>query len=601
MNILGLNYFYHDSTACLVENGQLTIAIEEERLTRKKHTCGFPIDAIARCLSERELSCEDIDVIAVSVQPQLDWGKRAAFIAKNFPKSLPLLKYEVKLNLDHKSTFAKWLNENWPNKDSRPRIEYVPHHMSHAAGSFYVSPFESAAILSVDGSGEWASSLLGHGDGNTVTEYSRSYFPMSLGSVYESVTQFLGFRPCYDEGKTMGLAPLGDPEVFKDVVSEILTVDSDGCLHVDLSYFEYQYWGERLVSQKFYDTFGQARVNRADGKVPFEQHHYDVAAAFQYGLEECCLKMARILHDNSGEDNLVITGGVALNSVMNGRVVRETPFKDIYVMPAAGDNGTAMGAAYYVWNGLENKPRSFVHTDPYLGTEYSNDEIETLLKACKLDFEHHENIEEVTAGLLHEGQIVCWFQGRMEIGPRALGNRSILANPTLPHMKDKINAEVKHREAFRPFAPSCIVEAKDDYFDIEVEAPFMLKVCDVLEEKKEVVPAITHLDGTARLQTVDRETNPRYHKLISEFGKLSGVPVVLNTSFNIMGEPIVEAPVNAIRCFFSTGLDFLVMGNYLVSKRIATNDSPSAKAGIALSSGFPLGVDGLQGTPSPVN
>lgn len=265
-------------------------------------------------------------------------------------------------------------------------------------------------------------------------------------------------------------------------------------------------------------------------------------------------------------DYLVISGGVSLNSVMNGRIVRESKFKDVYVMPAAGDNGTALGAAYYLYNGILNRPRNFVHLDPYIGTEYTNEDIETVLKGSKLTYSHHEDICEVAASLLDEGHIIGWFQGKMEIGPRALGSRSILANPALPYMKDKINSEVKFREAYRPFAPSAIIEAKDDFFDLEVEAPFMLKVCNVLKEKQDVIPAVTHVDGSARLQTVRKELHPRYYEVIEKLGRKTGVPVVLNTSFNIQGEPVVESPKDAIRCFFSTGLDALVIGNYLLSK-----------------------------------
>jgi carbamoyltransferase len=292
----------------------------------------------------------------------------------------------------------------------------------------------------------------------------------------------------------------------------------------------------------------------------------DVAAAFQRVLENKVLEICDILHKKTGADYLVISGGVSLNSVMNGRIVRESAFKDVYVMPAAGDNGTAIGAAFYLYNGVLKKPRNFVHLDPYVGTSYTNEEIETVLKGAKLNYAYFEDIEEQAASLLEKGQIIGWFQGTMEIGPRALGSRSILANPAFPDMKDKINAEVKFREAYRPFAPSAIVEAKNDFFDLTVEAPFMLKVCNVHKDKQSVIPAVTHVDGSARLQTVNRELHPRYYDLIKKFGDKTGVPVVLNTSFNIQGEPLVESPKDAIRCFFSTGLDALVIGNYLLTK-----------------------------------
>ena len=424
-----------------------------------------------------------------------------------------------------------------------------------------MSPYDKAAILSIDGAGEWATSFLGYAEGTKYETINQSYFPHSLGSFYEAITQFCGFKPNYDEGKTMGLAPLGDPDVYYDQMSKLIQVDKDGGINIDLSYFGYQFWGHQRFSEKFVKTFGQPRTGHG-----FDKHHLDVAAAGQKVLEDRILDMCSILHKKTQADYIVISGGVALNSVANGRVVRESPFKDVYVMPAAGDNGTGIGASYYVYNNILGKQRNFVHLNPYIGTEYSNEEIEALIKECKLSAEYHEDICDVAARYLSEGNIIGWFQGQMEIGPRSLGNRSILADPTKPEMKDKINAEVKHREAYRPFAPSCIVEARSEYFDIDVEAPFMLKVCDVKPESIEKLPAITHVDGSARLQTVRKEINPRYHELLSKFGELSGAPVLLNTSFNIMGEPIVESPLQAIRCFFSTGLDILVLGNYVIKK-----------------------------------
>jgi carbamoyltransferase len=562
VNILGLNFFYHDSSACIVKDGQLIVALEEERFTRQKHTYRFPEEAVARCLQEAGMKASDIDAVAVSVKPELDWGKRALHIAKHLPRSRTLAKYELKLYYDKKTAFSAWMARLWPS-GRRPEVHWVPHHASHAAGSFYVSPYESAAILSIDGSGEWATAMLGVGRGNVVETFSTSYFPHSIGSVYEAVTQFCGFQNSYDEGKTMGLAPLGDPAVYRREVADIIRIDAEGRIEVDTSYFAFQYWENRIFSDRFVQTFGTPRPK---GKGPFEQRHLDVAAAFQELLEERCLEMARILRAKTKERYLVIAGGVALNSVMNGRLVRESGFDDLYVMPGAGDNGTAIGAAYVVYNGIKGKARNFHHADPYVGTSYTHEEITKVIAECKLSAEYHEDIAAATARELHAGQIVCWFQGRMEIGPRALGSRSILANPTLAHMKDKVNAEVKHREAFRPFAPSAIVEVKEKYFDMTVEDPFMLKVCNVLPEAQALLPAITHVDGTARLQTVRRESNPLYYDMIAAFGKLSGVPVVLNTSFNIMGEPIVESPLQAIRCFFSTGLDVLVLGNYLIRK-----------------------------------
>ena len=342
----------------------------------------------------------------------------------------------------------------------------------------------------------------------------------------------------------------------------MVRVDKNGKLHFDLSYFNFQNLSFERLSQKFYEKFGEGRKQGEE----FTQRHMDMAAAFQQVMEDSVLEICDVLYKKTKADYLVISGGVALNSVMNGRIVRESKFKDIYVMPAAGDNGTAIGAAYYLYNGIFKRPRNFVHLDPYVGTCYTNEEIEMVLKGAKLNYEYFEDIAEKASSLLEKGKIIGWFQGNMEIGPRALGNRSILANPIFPDMKDKINSEVKFREAFRPFAPSTILEAKNDYFDIEVEAPFMLKVCNVLKNKQAIIPAVTHVDGSARLQTVSRELNPRYYDVIKKLGDKTGVPVVLNTSFNIQGEPVVESPKDAIRCFFSTGLDALLIGNYYLIK-----------------------------------
>ncbi|QBG48751.1 carbamoyltransferase [Verrucomicrobia bacterium S94] len=562
MNILGINYFYHDSTACIVVDGKLVTAIEEERLTRQKHTDEFPVHAIERCMKIAGLEDKDIDAVAVSIKPSMHWRKKAVY-ALGIGKGIkPFLGHEVGTSRYRQDQFWSWYLSCWPKGSKQPPVHWVSHHLAHIAGSFYVSPYEEAALLSIDGSGEWATSFVGYGKGTQIEQYNESYFPNSFGSFYEAATEFCGFRPNYDEGKTMGLAPFGDPEIFKDKVSEIISIGEDGSITVDTSMFNFQYWRRPYCNRKFYETFGAPRRHGEE----FQKHHEDVAAAFQYVLEESALKICRDLKKKTGAKHLVIAGGVSLNSVMNGRIVRESGFEDLYVMPAAGDNGTAIGAAFYVWNGIHGKERSFVHMNPYVGTSYSDADYQAIIKECKLNAEHHEHIEEVTARLLAEGHIVGWYQGAMEIGPRALGNRSILADPSKPDMKDKINADVKHREAYRPFAPSVPVEHAKDYFDIEVEAPFMLKVCDVFPDKRDCVPAITHVDGSARVQTVRRETNPRYHKLMMELGKITGVPVVLNTSFNVMGEPIVESPMDAIRCFFSTGLDKLVIGNYLIGK-----------------------------------
>jgi carbamoyltransferase len=561
LKILGINYFFHDSSACIVDDGELVVALEEERFSRSKHTTLFPDLAIARCLEVAGCGYEDIDHVAVSINPTKDWHKKVVYGLKLGHRMWPFVKHELIRAVRKQYNFNAWYKEHWPSGNG-PTVHNVDHHLSHIAGSFFISPYDRAALLSIDGSGEWSTTWMGETDGRNFTCYSESEFPNSLGSFYEAATQFCGFRPNYDEGKTMGLAPFGDPERFYHTMAQMVEIGPRGEVKVDLSWFNYQTLAHWRLGDKYVQAFGRPRQ---DGE-PIEKHHEDVAAAAQRVLEDRVLEMCRILERESSADYLVISGGVSLNSVMNGRILRETRFKDVYVMPAAGDNGTSIGAAYYVYNHKLGATRRYHHNNPYLGTEYDSEFIERTLKQCKLPYERLEDASTTAARLLGEGKIIGWFQGRMEIGPRALGSRSILANPTLPDMKAKINAEVKHREAYRPFAPSATVECAKEYFDIEVEAPFMLKVCDVKPDKRELLPAITHVDGSARLHTVRAEISPRYHKMIAELGKISGVPVVLNTSFNIMGEPVVESPLQAIRCFFSTGLDALVIGDFLVRK-----------------------------------
>jgi carbamoyltransferase len=544
-----------------VVDGQLVVALEEERFTRIKHTREFPHHAIRECLKVAGLCAEQIDHVAVSIKPTHRWPTKVLYALRQPHKARPFIKHELINGFFKQQYFQKWFSETWPT-NTQPELSFIEHHVSHAAGSFLVSPYEDAAIMAVDGSGEWACAWLGHGKGNEVRCLNESFFPHSLGSIYESVTEFCGFRPNYDEGKTMGLAPLGDASHFVDKARQTVCVNDSGQIKVNLKYFSYQHWGYRRCSQLFYDTFGMPR-GKDDS---FEAHHQDVAAAFQQVLEECALKMAAMLKQKTNAKHLIIAGGVALNSVMNGRLLREAGFDDVYIMPAAGDNGTSIGAAFTLYNQILGQPRRHVHDNPYVGNSYSNDEIEAILIGSKLKYSKSKNIASDTATLLEKGNIIGWFQGRMEIGPRALGARSILANPAFPAMKDKINKEVKFREAYRPFAPSATVEGTPEFFDIQVEAPFMLKVCQVKQEKQSIIPAVTHVDGSARLQTVKRETNPLYHLMISELGKRTGVPVVLNTSFNIQGEPVVESPRDAIRCFFSTGLDYLCIGPFIIGK-----------------------------------
>ncbi len=562
MHVLGINYYFHDSSVCLVRDGELVIAIEEERLSRDKHTTLFPYLAIERTLELAGIGPDDVDAIAWAVKPRAHWPAKLRYAATNGRKARDFMRYELRRYANRHAAFQKWQWTTWPSPVRRPRVFYVEHHLSHVAGSFLVSPYHEAALLGVDGSGEWATSLLGAGRGVDVDCFHQSYFPESLGSYYEAVTEFCGFRPNYDEGKTMGLAPYGDPDRYYATVADMVRVGDDGSIRLDHSYFSFQFHSPARCAPKFHEVFGPPRAQDED----FDQRHMDVAAAFQRVLEERALEMCHVLHRRTRHKHLVAAGGVALNSVMNGRIVRDSPFDDMYVMPGAGDNGTSIGAAYYAYHVLLGRPRGFVHDDPYVGTSYADEYIERALRSRGLPVVRLDDPADRAAAALHDGKIIGWFQGKMEFGPRALGNRSILANPTLPDMKAVLNDRVKHREAFRPFAPSVIAEARDELFDSPVDAPFMLKVCPVREDKRSRLPAITHVDGSARLQTVSRDINPRYHALISAFGQRTGVPVVLNTSFNVMGQPIVESPEDAIDCYLSTGIDELFIGDYRVAK-----------------------------------
>jgi carbamoyltransferase len=562
VHILGINYIFHDSSACVVSGGELVAAIEEERLTRRKHTHEFPYRAIGACLKQAHLTADDVDHVAVSVEPEKMNTEKLAYAAGLNGRAATFMAYEFGRLQERHILFWSWVQKTWPDENRRPRIHFVDHHTAHVVGSYYVSPWRKAALLSVDGWGEWTSTWLGFAGGTQVTQLNESVFPHSLGLFYSAATEFCGFVPNYDEGKTMGLAPTGDPKRFYGEVRDMVDVSSEGRVTLDMSWFDYDALGGRLCGDRFSSRFGLPRERKA----PLEQHHRDIAAAFQRVVEESAIALCGVLERATDAEYLVLAGGVAMNSVMNGRLLRETRFRDVYVMPGAGDNGTCIGAAYQVFNGVLARPKHYRHVDPFLGTEYSDGEIRSTIAACKLSYRHASDICREVAELLRAGSIVGWFQGRMEFGARALGNRSILANPAIPGMKDRINLQVKHREAFRPFAPSVPLEYCAEYFDIHVDSPFMLKVCPVRESARDAVGAAVHVDGSARVQTVSRDVNPRYHELLIQFGELTGHPVLLNTSFNIMDEPMVESPLDAIRCFFSTGLDQLVIGDYIISK-----------------------------------
>ncbi|MCL4219119.1 MAG: carbamoyltransferase [Candidatus Hydrogenedentes bacterium] len=561
MNILGIGGYSHDSAAALVCDGKLVAAVAEERLSRIKHAGGIPHRAVAWCLEEAGLTADDVDHIGAYMRPGFRLARRLPYRARQVFRA-PLYSgayaaYELAHNVQYISGIRALRGRN-------TRVHFMEHHPAHAASAFLVSPFDSAALLSVDYVGEWAATWMGVGQGTGISRLDAINYPHSLGVLYSGVTDYLGFLRASDEYKVMGLASYGSPE-YADVFRKIVRL-TDGGYKLDLSWLQAHYKAgsrEGYFSRKFLKTLGPPRKK---GETITSKHE-NIAASAQLVLEETVLHLAKVLHQRTGQTKLCLAGGVALNCSMNGRLLRESPFDEIYVHPAAGDDGIAVGAAYQLHHRFTKAPREYVMRDARLGPAYSDADIERTLEHAKLSWEKAADPATTAAGLLAQGRIIGWFQNRMEWGPRALGARSILADPTRPDMKDLLNKYVKHREEFRPFAPSCLEEAAGDYFEDCATSPFMLFVHKVKPAQQARVPAITHVDGTARVQTVNRDAHPQYHALISAFEKLRGVPMVLNTSFNVMGEPIVNTPSDALRCFFSTGMDALVMGGYVVVKQ----------------------------------
>ncbi len=566
MYILGISAFQHDSSACLLRDGKLLSAVEEERFSRHKHDGRFPYGAINYCLEEAGITINDIDHVAFFWNPWLNAHRRIFHFITHLPKSINYLKGQTGIyvgawfGMIRAGTYLKKISGYDKNK-AKFKFHYVEHHIAHAASAFFLSPFKEAAILSVDGLGEWASTLLADGEGSRIKKIKEVYFPNSLGAFYTTITTYLNFKRNCDEYKVMGLAAYGKP-VYYDKFKKILIPGDDGSFRIDKSYFDYVYGKDPYFSKKFIDVFGPPRK----GTEKINQRHMDIAASAQKILEDIIVGLADFLYKNTGHTNICVAGGVGLNGLANTEILKKTPFKNIYIQPAAYDAGAALGAAYYVYNGLLRNSRNFTMTDVYYGPCYSDDEIEKELKACKLKYEKHENIARKGAELLTKGKIIGWFQGRMEFGPRALGARSIIADPRNPDMKDIINICVKHREEFRPFAPAILAEHCGEFYDMDRPSPFMLLVYDTRSDKRNTIPAVTHVDGSGRVQTVDKSGSSPYRALIEEFYKITGVPVILNTSFNIMGEPIVTNPEQAIRCFYTTGIDCLILGSFLIEK-----------------------------------
>lgn len=561
MNILGVGGYSHDSAAALVCDGELVAGVAEERLTRVKHQGGAPRKAAEYCLEAAGLTIEDVDHIGVYMRPALRLARRLPYRVTQMVHSPLYSAGFMAYEMAHNAGYV-WGMRGLRGK--RTRLHYMEHHPAHAASAFLVSPFDEAALLSIDYVGEWAATWAGVGHDTRMTRLRSISYPDSLGVFYSAITDYLGFLRASDEYKVMGLASYGEPEYY-DEFRKVVCVQPDGWYRLDRSWFVCHYLPGSMLgyfSKKFLARFGPARRKGE----PVETRHRNIAASAQRVLEEAALGIAGWLHRQTGLKRLCLAGGVGLNCAMNGRLLRESPFDEIFVPPASGDDGIAIGAAYQLHHALTGAPRKFVMRDARLGPSYTNEAIRTFLDGAKLIYEMPASIEERVADLLAAGKIVGWFQGRMEFGPRALGSRSILADPTRPDMQDLLNRYVKHREEFRPFAPSVLVERAGEYFENCTSSPFMLFVYPVIGPKRAQIPAVTHVDGTARVQTVSKDIDPRYYRLIQAFEKRRGVPMVVNTSFNVMGEPIVNTPADAVRCFYSTGMDALALGDYLLVK-----------------------------------
>ena len=574
MYILGINAYHGGASATLIRDGQLVAAVEDERFRRQKYWAGFPTESIKFCLKQAGITAYDLDHVAISRDPSAHLADKVLFTLRKRP-SFSLLKDRVK-NMgavkDLKTTLCRTLELDQAAVKSE--FHNVEHHRAHMASAFFVSPYQDAAVLSIDGMGDFVSTMVGSGSGNDIKVDDHVLFPHSLGIFFTALTQWLGFPHYGDEGKVQGLAPYGKP-VYMEEMHKLVKLQPNGQFDLNLDYFVHHAAGAemtwddgspaigRLFSNKMIELLGEPREKGSE----YTEHYINVAASMQQMLEDAEFHVIRDAYQRTGKKALCLAGGVALNSSLNGKILLETPFQDIYIQPAAGDAGTSLGAAYYVYNQVLGNPRNYVQTHSYTGPSFSNAEIESVLKERGVSYKtfSDEELPKETAAVIEEGNVVGWFQGAAEWGPRALGNRSIVADPRREDMKEILNARIKHREAFRPFAPSILGSAAGDYFEQSYPDPFMLKVYKVRDEKRSAIPATTHVDGTGRLQTVERDVNERYWDLINAFGERTGVPVVINTSFND-NEPIVCTPEEGLNCFDRTHMDVIVLGNFMVRK-----------------------------------
>jgi len=593
VRILGISAFYHDSAAAAVENGRIVAAAQEERFTRKKHDSEFPKHAIEYCLETTGAGLDDFDYVAFYDKPFLKFERLLetylAFAPRGFQSFRMAIPVWIKEKLFQKRLIVQQLREYDASYDWEKRLLFAEHHQSHAASAFYPSPFESAVVLTMDGVGEWATTSVGVGRANRLEMTKEIHFPHSIGLLYSAFTYYTGFKVNSGEYKVMGLAPYGEPKYKDLILDHLMDLKADGTFRLDMSYFDYC-TGLRMTNEKFDELFG-GPPRQPEDRVT--QREMDLAASVQAVTEEVVLRLTRTLAQEAETKNLCLAGGVALNCVANGKVLREGQFDNIWVQPAAGDAGGALGAALTALHLYQDHPRLTngaldAMSGSYLGPEFSQQDIERRLSAAGAKFEALDEpaLLAATVDALEAEKAVGWFQGRMEFGPRALGNRSILGDPRSPSMQKTLNLKVKYRESFRPFAPSVLAEDVSEWFELERESPYMLQVADVapphrkamsdeqeslfgidkLNVPRSDIPAVTHVDYSARIQTVHRETNPRYHALLSAFKARTGCPVLVNTSFNVRGEPIVCTPEDAFRCFMGTDVEVLVVGNCLLRK-----------------------------------
>jgi carbamoyltransferase len=591
MYILGISCYFHDAAAALLCDGELVAAAEEERFTRKKHDYEFPEQAIDFCLRTAGIDAVDLDYVVFFEKPFVKFERLLLSNMQTFPRSYRVFREAMVTWLGDKLWIKHHIQKRLGVPDSK--LLFSEHHLSHAASTFFCSPYEEAAILTVDGVGEWATASLGVGKGTDIQLHQEIRFPHSLGLLYSAFTAFLGFEVNEGEYKVMGMAPFGTPR-YVDKVYKLIQLGGDGGFELNMDYFSFHYSADQTFNHNFVDLFGPPRDPQANFFTPSSGYpvyfgdkpgnydalerqnlyYADVAASIQAVIEEALLHMVRHAHQETGLNRLCMAGGVALNSVANGRILRETPFDEIYVQPAAGDGGGAIGAALYAYHMVLGNPRCFLMEHAYWGEEHSAGAVEKFLTEENIPyrrFDHEEKLLDHVVDRLQEGKVIGWHQGRFEWGPRALGHRSILADPRRADMKDIVNVKIKFREPFRPFAPSVLAERTEDYFVLpeavrHYPARFMLYVVDVREDKRHIIPAVTHVDGTGRLQTVHKEVSPKYYNLIDTFGRATGVPVILNTSFNLKGEPIVNTPREAFQTFTRSGMDILVLEDYVIDK-----------------------------------